>query len=139
MLYREQECILTEQQMKAKIEYWKEILGLDAWEIKFAFKRRKDIPTDSQAYVEWKLSKSSAFITMVCHEDYDNNLWSQDMETSLVHELLHIKCAAFDTFKVGTLQDTMHEQVIDSMAKILVTMDRERHRVIGKEGDGIAI
>jgi phytoene dehydrogenase-like protein len=126
MLYKEQECVLTEQQMKEKIAYWQGILGLDYWEIKFAFKRQRDMNHKNQAEVKYALPKASAYIVMVCHEDYDNDVFPQDMETSLVHELLHIKCAAFDDLEEGTLQDAMMEQYIDNMAKILVTMDRER-------------
>lgn len=125
MLYKEMGCILTEQQMNKKLEYWKTLLGLDSWDIKFTFKRQRDLG-DSQARVSWTLEKSAAVIGMVCHEDYDNERFPQDMEQSLVHELLHVKCATFDNFEEGSLQDVMHEQYIDSMAKILVTMDRGR-------------
>jgi hypothetical protein len=126
MLYKETECILTEQQMQGKLKYWKSILGLEHWEIKFQFKRQRDMEPKQQAYVSWVIPKASASIVMVCHDDYGNDLWLQDMEQSLVHELLHVKCAAFDSFEDGTLHDLMHEQYIDSMAKIIVTMDRER-------------
>ena len=131
MLYKETECILTEQQMQEKIRYWKSILGLEHWEIKFQFKRQREMGQTEQAHVVWVLPKASASITMVCHDDYDNTAWPQDMEQSLVHELLHVKCAAFDSFEDGTLQDVMHEQYIDSMAKIIVTMDRERRNHAG--------
>jgi hypothetical protein len=126
MLYKEIECILAEPQMQDKLKYWKSILGLEHWEIKFQFKRQRDMKPEQQAYVSWVIPKASASIIMVCHDDYDNAVWPQDMEQSLVHELLHIKRSAFDNFEDGTLQDVMHEQYIDSMAKIIVTMDRER-------------
>jgi len=126
MLYKETECILSEQQIKDKLQYWKAILGLENWEIKILLKRQRDMKPDTQANVSWVIQKASATIAMVCNEDYDSCLWPRDMEQSLVHELLHVKCSVFDSFEDGTLQDVMHEQYIDSMAKIIVTMDRER-------------
>jgi hypothetical protein len=124
MYYKEQECILTEPEILEKLKYWQNKLGLDSWEIKFSFKRQSQLGPTEQAHCEWVLPKSSAIVNIVCHEDYDCNPWPQDMETSLVHELLHIKSAAFDDFEEKSLQHAKFEQFIDQMSKILVTMDR---------------
>lgn len=125
MQYKEIECILTEQEALEKLEYWKRKLGLDSWEIKVFLKKQSFLGLTRQAYCEWTLAKSAAVINIVCHEDWDGNIWFQDMEMSLVHELLHIKTATFEKFEENSLQDTMYEQFIDSMSKILVTIDRE--------------
>jgi hypothetical protein len=127
MLYRETEVVLTQDTLDEKLRYWKGILGLDAWDIKIRIQRQLRMEGE-QGHVEWVLQKSSAVIDIVCHDDYveTQTMWKQDMEQTLVHELLHLKGSYFDTHENGTIENQMYEQFIDHLAKILVAMDRER-------------
>lgn len=134
MLYKQQECIFPKDELENKLKYWQVILGLEYWDIKIKLDRAINLKDGSMAHVNYVLPKASALIQIVIPEDYNEMgiTWPQDMEISLVHELLHVKFAAFDDTEKGTLPDTMMEQTVDSLAKILVTMDRERRNSNGK-------
>ena len=83
---------------------------------------------DQQAGVNWVVKKKTAIIKILDSKDYlldsgPNCLYPQDMEQSLVHELLHLHFAAIDDYE--GLKDIVHEQAIDQIAKSLIKVKRK--------------
>lgn len=118
--------ILTEQELKEKCLEWQKILNLQDWDIKPGIYRNSRFETvGSQAECNWVLKKKMATIRIVDPVDYPNNIqWPQDMEQSLVHELVHLHIAPFDESKSGSLEEIMMEQATDLIAKAMVKLKR---------------
>jgi hypothetical protein len=118
------EIILTEEQLQQKLKEWQKRLRLQDWIIKVRLARRYELPEDSMACVNAVLPKKMASIKILDPIDYDQSIMvPQDMEDSLVHELLHLHLEPI----VGD-DDSKYievEQAIESISFGLVTALRE--------------
>jgi hypothetical protein len=118
---------LTLEQAEALCLEWQRTLRLQDWQIKVKIARGNglDLPEGIQGRCEWVIKRRSAFIRLLDPVDWDKTcLWPQDMEVTLVHELLHLHMAPFDEFKVGTPKDVAVEQAIVAISNALVTLKR---------------
>jgi hypothetical protein len=86
-----EEIILTQEQLEKKLEEWQKRLRLQDWIIKVRIARASELPEGSMACVRATLAKKTAGILILDPIDYEPDLMlPQDMENSLVHELLHL-------------------------------------------------
>ncbi len=131
------EVILTEDDLKQKCKEWQEILSLQDWDVKPGIYRADSFKTEgSQAECDWVLKEKMAIIRILDPVDYpENKLWPQDMEISLVHELIHLHVAPFDETKAGSLQEIMMEQATDLIARALVRLIRASKRKFCEKGE----
>lgn len=103
---------------------WQRILRLKDWDIRVRFAHAHDLSTDAQAECRWTLSSKKAVLLILYPEEYDDFIaFQQDIEKSLVHELLHLHFAPFAA-ETGTPEDTAQEQAIDLIACGLVNLKR---------------
>jgi len=112
-----------------KLSYWKKSLGLDPWEIKVVFRTRDDMKCGGEAEVEISESLRRAIISILTPEEYEkyeehNDLFPQDVEQTLVHELLHIPLESIAKPKAGTAEDIILENFVEQTAKALVNENR---------------
>lgn len=123
-----QEMILTEGELYHKLKLWQERLGLQDWDVVVSICRARDfISPNAMGECNWVLPKKMAAIRILHQDDFDQgSMQRQDMELTLVHELLHLHHAPFDTFPVGTPEDIAVEQAIHKISKALVDLYRER-------------
>lgn len=117
--------ILTEEQLQAKCLEWQKLLRLQDWHVKVYVKRDRDLMLGKKAGVcRWTIAKKMAIIQVLDPTDYDPDTpWEQDMELTLVHELLHLHLAPFDNFEDSPLE-TAVEQAVESISEGLVTLRR---------------
>lgn len=124
-----QEVILTEEQLQERLAYWQKVLRLSDWIVDVNITRERDMTrTGIAAEVEWTLQKKMASIRILDAVDYPTGLMdTQDMEQSLVHELLHLHLAPIsDHFSNDNdIYNLFEEQAIDSIADALVRVSRE--------------
>jgi len=121
------EVHLTQDQAEGLLVEWKHRLRLQDWNIKVKVARGNglDLPCGVQGRCEWTLPRKEAFIRLMNPMDWDpDTCWPQDMEATLVHELLHLHFAPFDTFEVNTPEDTAIEQAIRAISDSLVQAKR---------------
>ena len=118
--------ILTQEELERLCREWQKILRLQDWDIKVKICRQNDMTPDSQADSTWTLPKKTAIIRLCDPIDYIDVAWPQDMERSLVHELLHLHLAPIDDFEPGTIKDILLEQAVDAMSKALITFAANR-------------
>jgi len=101
--------------------WWQSVLGLSDWYIKVRVKRKYDLPPDSQGTCNWTYSRMEAAVKILHPNDYDPGfLVPQDMELTLVHELVHIRHAPFQPAD----DNLHHEQAVEAIAKALVALKR---------------
>jgi hypothetical protein len=129
--------IFNQEQLKNLCNEWQKVLGLSDWDIKITISRAKEMfDEDTQAGVNWVLRKKTALIKILDPIDYKISgvtFWEQDMEQSLVHELMHLHIASFDNSKEGSLEDICVDQVCDIVAKGFVKLKRQNEKELQNE------
>jgi len=113
-----------EQHLVELCRKWQRILRLQDWDIKV------QVSYDLGSYQAescYKLPKRMAIIKVIHPDAYQerNFLWPQDMEESLVHELLHLHLAAWQADDERTMEWVAKEQAIEAIARALVELDRK--------------
>ena len=123
--------IMDKQELERCMAYWKPILGLSEWGIfvKIAHKGDMDL-TCVSGEIEYNFTGREAQIRILHQEDWPSTKFDQDMERTLVHEMLHLK---FDhvCHPKGDI-NMMHHQLLNDMAISLVTVKR-RNDIKAKE------
>jgi hypothetical protein len=116
---------MTELELQELCAEWQKRLGLSYWKITANFARHYEFDDDSEAKATYIMGQEKAIIKVMSPNDY-NSLYPQDIEESLVHELIHILYAplAPDGGFSG-IQQTFEEQFINRTASALVTLKRE--------------
>jgi hypothetical protein len=117
--------IFTEEKLREKCAEWQKILRLQDWIINVRICREWDmLSSDCNAEIEIVLPKRMATIRVLDPVDYPDNLSEdQDMELSLVHELLHIHFWPF-TERLDGLHQVAEEQAIEAISRGLVELYR---------------
>ena len=126
------EVLITQEEANRLLEYWQRQLRLQDWWIQVKIVRGNglNLPAGVQGRCTWTLPRREAFIQLLDPVDWDRDcVYPQDMEATLVHELLHLHFAPFDTFKEEGAKDIASEQAINAIAWALVSLDRERRQV----------
>lgn len=118
--------VFSEDQLKQKCAEWQKILRLQDWDVHVSIVRDSNMKLkDVNGECEWVLQTKQAHIRILDPIDYpEDTRWPQDMEQTLVHELLHLHFAPFDTHADGSLEHTSMEQAIDMIAGALLSLKR---------------
>ena len=119
--------ILTEDELREKCAEWQRILRLQDWDVIVTVERASNMRvSEVNGECEWTLQTKQARIRILDPIDYPDNIkWPQDMEQTLVHELLHLHFAPFDRFDRESLEHVTMEQAIDLIAGALVNLKRK--------------
>lgn len=123
-------CHLTIEQLTERLEYWQHRLCLDHWVIELRIVGAGEIPGSGQC--ETLLTKHRARISLLKHELHPEDCPPYDMEQVLVHELLHIHFAAWDSWTDNDAKTCMSEteeavcieQPIERISWVLVELNR---------------
>jgi hypothetical protein len=119
-----QEVLLTEEQLQEKLMEWQKRLRLQDWIVQVRIARALELPENSMGCVHAVLPKKMASIKILDPIDYDHSsMCPQDMENTLVHELLHLH---FEPIVLNNDSKTIElEQAIESITSGLLTALRE--------------
>lgn len=121
------ETIFNDGQLKDKLIYWQKKLRLQDWIIDAKIVRQRDMSQpDRVGEISSNLHNKVALISILDPVDYDD--WGkQDMESTLVHELLHLHFAGID-YHFGNNDNVYHvleEQAIESITSGLISSERK--------------
>lgn len=121
------ECILTNEQLQERLAYWQKVLRLQDWTIRVAFRHVVDMEPGNEAEVDTNFPLKRAAIAIVYPDEYRSRVgWPQEVEESLVHELLHLHLEPWQVEK-GSLEYVLQEQAVESLAHALVELARGQH------------
>ena len=111
--------------MQELLKEWQHRLGLDDWCIvlKDNCSPNDMVLKDCAGETEWQEVGKCAVIRIISKKDYGDRIVSFDKEKTLVHELLHCKFCLLGE-SGNDLQDRLAHQLIDDMAKALVSAKR---------------
>mgnify|MGYP001640448745 CR=1 FL=1 len=103
---------------------WQGILKLNDWDVVIEVGRPDELSEpDREGEVVVVLAKGEALIRLLDPNIPYDFPFPYDMEKVLVHELLHLSCAAFEP-EDDSLRHDLWEQTIERMAKTLVAFQR---------------
>ncbi len=104
---------------------WQKRLGLSHWRIGLRICSADELDcNDVQATIKISLETECALISLLDCADYPDTPFKQDMEVSLVHELLHIPLEYISKPEKGTLQAIHLEAFIERTARLLVHLSK---------------
>lgn len=103
---------------------WKERLGLQDWAIQLSPEEYTLPDSGCCGYSDWSETGKAAHIYLLRQEVYGERVVPYDREKTLVHELLHLKFSFLDKPDGDELQSRILHQLIDDMAKALVSAKR---------------
>lgn len=119
---------LTLIEARTLCEMWQKILRLQDWvvEVKIARGNGMDLGPMYLGSVTSNTKRKVALIKLLDPSDWNSDtMVPQDMEVTLVHELLHLQCKGFDhLIKEDSLEDTGYEQMIILTSHALVYLRR---------------
>lgn len=116
---------LTDEELALLCSKWQEKLRLSHWDIAVRVCKAKDMPLKGvQAANEISLTNEQALISVLDSDDYPASVFAQDMEVSLVHELLHIPLKYVADPDRETLEYVHMEAFIEGLARLLVSLSR---------------
>lgn len=128
--------------LEGMLRFWQERLRLQDWYIKIRFARSSEFDHGSSSgEVIYELRSKQAMIKILDPIDYPRNTsWEQDVEETVVHELLHLH---FGSLQIEEeFKSIMLEQAICCIADGLITTKREgsdggcSFETVGEDGEG---
>ena len=125
-----EEHLFNPGRLEELLEEWKSILHLGQWDIELRRSRQVDfLEGDNQGEITFNRVECQAIVRILDPIDWVDTPFKQDMEKTLVHELLHIIYADFEPEDSNSLQYTLWHRSIDSMARVLVSLKRKGEAV----------
>lgn len=116
---------ITTEQLRDLCAEWQARLGLQAWQIGIALAKHYEMELQCQGECSWTLDKLQAYIRILDPADYEpNETFPQDIEKTIVHELLHLMFAPFHC-DVGTKEWHLQHQAIELLSRAMVKLKRE--------------
>ncbi len=118
--------IFNQEELEEACYKWQQILRLENWDIVLSIERAKNFADlDNQGEIEYRLELGAAAIRILHPDDWpDNTQWVYDMEKTLVHELLHLHFSFFEPEDKKSLNYTLWERTIETLARIIVDLER---------------
>ena len=119
----EAESTIDASVLATKLGLWRERLNLHGWNITIVMKRRAELKPRTLGQIHWDKSKKSAVIWVLDASDYDAPAAGilNDMEFTVVHELVHLK---FASSRRSEASRRTEEQAVNHIAEALLKLDR---------------
>lgn len=122
---RVEQKLLSIEELEALLFEWQGRLCLTEWDIAVKIVRRSEFgEEDNQADITYNKLSAQAIIRILDPIDWDNDLFNQDMEKALVHELLHLMWHDFEPADEKSLERVLWHRRLETTARIMVMLKR---------------
>ena len=116
----------TDKELRKACRKWQKVMRLQDWDIVCKIQRTKGMNMENvEGSCTWNVMNKTAVIRILDPVDYPDNEWEQNMEETLVHELMHLHSAPFDDFKMGTAKNDALEQMIVTLSQALINSKKK--------------
>lgn len=108
-----------------KLNLWQQRLELADWQISVVLVRRESLPPQTLGGIHWDQIKKAAQIWVLDPADYQLAFEAMldDMERTIVHELVHLSLSVLPHGKVGRGSE---EETVNDIVQAMLMIDRER-------------
>ncbi len=119
---------MIQKELEQLVRKWQEILRLQDWEIEVEWVTRNKLDKGSNAEETLCVNQKAATIGVIMPEHY--SVWNdkpQDIEESVVHELLHIPLQKIENYarkEEELALDNAVESATNLIAAALIMLDR---------------
>jgi hypothetical protein len=121
--------VLAESFASARLSVWQKRLNLQDWDISVVVSRADGLKPKTVGNIHWDRDKKTATIRILDPADYELPLSAmlQDIEFTVVHELIHLEMAPILSDLRRTDANRMEEDpAVNQMAEALLQLDRGR-------------
>jgi hypothetical protein len=100
-----------ESRLDREMRGWQKRLGLDDWNLALRVVRKGSLERHTWGNAEWDPDTKSATISVLDPRDYNlkGKDMNQDMECTIVHELVHIQVSPLDSQDDVTREDVVNK------------------------------
>jgi hypothetical protein len=119
--------LLAESFASARLSVWQKRLNLQGWDISVVVSRADAFKPKTIGHIRWDREKKTAVISVLDPADYAMALapMLQDIEFTVVHELIHLEMAPVLSDLHRTEANRMEEEhAVNQMAEALLKLDR---------------
>ena len=115
----------AQQFVAQKLPVWQQRLKLTGWHISTAFVHRVNLPAQTLGGIKWDKGKKTAEIWILDPSEYNLPLQAMldDMELTLVHELVHLDLASLPK---GQASRSSEEHAVEGLAQAMLALDRAK-------------
>ena len=108
-----------------RLAAWQQRLDLADWKISLLMTRRQDLKPKTLGGIRWDKRKKQAVIWVLDPIDYQlpHGQMLEDMERTIVHELLHLELASQRRSKASRSHE---EHAVNRIAEAFLKLDREK-------------
>ena|ERR1035437_19258 len=121
--------VLAESFASARLSVWQKRLNLQDWDISVVVSRADGLKPKTVGNIHWDRDKKTATIRILDPADYELPLSAmlQDIEFTVVHELIHLEMAPILSDLRRTDANRLEEEhAVNQMAEALLQLDRGR-------------
>ena len=114
--------IVSTEQVHDWLQSWQKRLHLEDWKIEVKIARIWDLEQGTLGHIDWSESHKTAVIKVLNPVDYDlpKEKVPEDVELSIVHELVHLQLSALPLNKSSR---NAEEQAVTMLANALVELE----------------
>ena len=108
-----------------KLAVWQQRLKLDDWKISISMKRLSELPPKTLGGIRWDKKRKTAVMWILDAADYRLPVAKMldDMELTIVHELVHLDLAALPR---GEASRSTEEQAVNGIAQAMLALERSK-------------
>lgn len=123
---------MTPAELEERLRYWQGVLRLRDWKVQLVVERIHEMRDEERertlhGFIEQLPEERLAKIHLLDPDDYPPTCWTpDDLETTLVHELLHLYFKPLEPEEKSAVYRIAEEQAINAMAEALTTLDRRQ-------------
>jgi hypothetical protein len=121
--------VLAESFASARLWVWQKRLDLQGWDVSVVVLRADGLKPKTVGNIHWDRDKKTASIRILDPADYQLPLAAmlQDIEFTVVHELIHLEMAPILSDLPRTDANRLEEEhAVNQMAEALLQLDRVR-------------
>ena len=121
--------VLAESFASARLWVWQKRLDLQGWDVSVVVSRADGLKPKTVGNIHWDRDKKTASIRILDPADYQLPLAAmlQDIEFTVVHELIHLEMAPILSDLPRTDANRLEEEhAVNQMAEALLQLDRVR-------------
>ena len=117
--------VVSDEQVHDWLHLWQKRLRLEDWKIDVKIVRIWDLEQGTLGHIDWSVPRKTATIKVLNSADYElpKEKIADDIELSVVHELVHLQLSALPLNKGSRAQE---EQVVSMIADALVNLERRQ-------------
>jgi hypothetical protein len=114
---------LAQQYLAKRIDLWQQRLQLQDWKISVIPSHRSELRAGTVGNIHWDADSKTARIRILDASEYRTQFYAtlQDMEFTMVHELIHLELASLPRTDASRRDE---EAAVDRMAGALLRLDR---------------